>query len=335
VLVSASPASSAAILGRPGTIPLFGGPDDVDNGTRSGGRFTLGYWLNEAQTVGIDGGYLFLGSRAVTFADSGTGAADTLALGRPFFNLNSGAEDAELVAFPGVLAGQINVSLRSRLQGAETNGIVNLACGPSGRLDAFAGFRYLQFDENLDITENLQVLPGVPVQGGSRFALADEFDASNRFYGGQIGLRGEAIVGRIYADLVAKVALGGTNEVVKINGGTATTTGGQTTFQSGGLLALPTNSGRFSRDVFAVVPEVGVTIGYQLTERLRASVGYTFLYCSEVARPGAQIDRGLDTTRIPTNLSGGTPAGPARPSFQFNSGDFWAQGVTFGIELRY
>src|SRR5438093_2308372 len=34
VLVTSSPASSAAILGRPGTVPLFGG-SDVDNEARS------------------------------------------------------------------------------------------------------------------------------------------------------------------------------------------------------------------------------------------------------------------------------------------------------------
>lgn len=335
VLVTSGPESSSAILDREGTVPLIGG-SDANGDARSGGRFTLGAWLNEMQTVGIDAGYLFLGSRAADFAASGTGAAGSPAVGRPFFNLNTGAEYSELVSFPGVVAGDVNVSLRTRFQGAETNGIFNLVCGARGRLDFIAGFRYLQLDEDLSITENLQVLPDVAVLGGSRFALDDQFSTSNRFYGGQVGARAELVRGRLFADVEGKVALGGTQEVVRIGGSTTTTTaGGQTTVQPGALLALATNSGRFDRDAFAVVPEVDVNVGLQLSERWRVSVGYTFLYWSDVVRPGAQIDRGLDTTRIPSNLAVGGPVGPARPAFQFNSGDFWAQGVNFRIEFRF
>src|SRR5262245_3649669 len=72
VLVSTGPASSAAILDRPGTFPLFGG-SDVYNGFRSGGRFVLGYWFDDSQTFGVDASYLFLGSRAVDFGTSGNG----------------------------------------------------------------------------------------------------------------------------------------------------------------------------------------------------------------------------------------------------------------------
>src|SRR5262245_54082974 len=166
VLVSSAPAPTTATLGRQGAIPLFGG-SDVDNEARSGGRFLLGYWLNESQTIGIDGGYFFLGSRAIGFAASGTGTPGTPALGRPFFNLNTGAEDSQLVAFPGVLAGAVRVALSSRLQGAETNGIANVVSGTGGQVDLLVGFRYLELEEGLGITETLQVLPDVPVLGGS------------------------------------------------------------------------------------------------------------------------------------------------------------------------
>jgi len=84
-----------------------------------------------------------------------------------------------------------------------------------------------------------------------------------------------------------------------------------------------------------VIPEVGVQLGYQFNPHVRAFVGYDFLYCSDVARPGQQIDRGVDTARIPSSVSVGAPAGPARPAFLFKNGDFWAQGVSFGLELRF
>jgi hypothetical protein len=88
------------------------------------------------------------------------GAASAV-IGRPFFNVITGAEDAELVSAPGVLTGAVGVNLSSRLQGAELNGVCNLCCGCRGRVDLLAGFRYLELNEGLGITENLLVAPGV------------------------------------------------------------------------------------------------------------------------------------------------------------------------------
>src|SRR5262249_46381240 len=158
---------------------LFGG-SGVDNEERSGGRFTAGYWLNRSQTVGVEGSYLFLGSRSVNFA-AGTPGAGPFVIARPFFNVITGAEDSELVSVPGLLTGAVGVSLSSRLQGAELNGVCNLCCGCSGRVDLLAGFRYLRLDEGLGIAENLAVAPGVPVTGGTNFLVNDQFDTRDQF----------------------------------------------------------------------------------------------------------------------------------------------------------
>jgi hypothetical protein len=99
-----------------------------------------------------------------------------------------------------------------------------------------------------------------------------------------------------------------------------------------GQLAMPSNIGRWERDVFTVVPEVGLNIGYQLTCHVRAMVGYTFLYTSRVVRPGNLIDVGIN----PLAQSGAAPVfGPSRPAFPGTDSDFWAQGLNFGLEFRY
>src|SRR5262249_26267971 len=147
-------------------------------------------------------------------------------------NAITGKEDSELVAFPGALAGSINVATSSRLQGFEANALCNLCCCPCAyRVDAFAGFRYLDFDEGLDITEDLTVLPTVPVIGGSKFLVNDHVDAHNQFYGAQVGVRGEVWSGQFFARVTAKVALGDSEESVDINGFTRFTApaGGVTT----------------------------------------------------------------------------------------------------------
>jgi hypothetical protein len=86
------------------------------------------------------------------------------------------------------------------------------------------------------------------------------------------------------------------------------------------------------RDTFTVVPELGLNIGYQLTNHIRAFVGYNFLYWSSVVRPGDQIDPRVNTNLIPPPIS---TAGPAVPAFAFHGSDFWAQGITLGVEFRW
>ena len=139
-----------------------------------------------------------------------------------------------------------------------------------------AGFRFLQLDEDLGIVEISQVndaLPaGSPLFGGSTITIGDQFDTHNYFYGGQIGGQAEICWGRLFVDFLATVALGATHEVVDIHGATAiTSAAGTTVVTPAGFLASGSNSGQFTRDAFAVVPEVGVNVGCQITKHWRAS----------------------------------------------------------------
>ena len=105
----------------------------------------------------------------------------------------------------------------------------------------------------------------------------------------------------------------------------------------GGYFALPTNIGHHTRTVFAVVPEVGLNVGYRITPWASVFVGYTFLYANDVVRPGNQINRNINPTQS-VSWGGGkflNPQGPAEPSFKFNSSDFWAQGINVGLDFRF
>jgi hypothetical protein len=334
-LVTASPASSGGILGMPGTEVIFGGA--LEHEEFLGGRFTLGFWLDSCQTIGAETEFFFLGSRSTNFTNGGAGTPGSSFIARPFFDILRGTENAEAVNAPGVVAGSVNVNSRSNLWGIEENGIFNLCCCCCYRVDFLAGFRYLQLDETIDIRENLNVLPTVPGIGGTNIMLADDFNTRNEFYGGQIGARAEYRSGNLFANVVGKIAFGETHEIIDIHGATVfTPPGGPSVARVGGLLALPTNSGRFTHDEFAVVPEVGVNVGYQVTDHVRAYVGYTFLYWSEVARPGDQIDTTINASQLPTSTGApSTLVGPARPAFVLHQTDFWAQGINFGLEFRY
>jgi hypothetical protein len=321
------------ILGQPGTVILFGG-DTVSGGVRAGGRFTAGLWLDDEHALGLDASFFFLGQRSFHFI-AGSDAFPVLA--RPFFSLNSGAESAEESTTPGRSVGSVTVEGPSRLWGIESNLNCQLCCGCLGRLNVLGGFRYLELDEGLHVTESLLALPGAGTFAGSRIGVSDRFDTVNRFYGGQAGLVYSMEWDRWSLDCRGKVALGDDHEVVTIGGNQVIVSpGGAVTTANGGLLALPSNSGRFSRDRFAVVPEVGATVGFQVTEWCRLTMGYSFLYWSSVVRPGDQIDRVIDVTQIPNfNVPGARPTGQARPAPTLHDTDYWAQGINFGVEFRY
>ncbi|MEK6260166.1 MAG: BBP7 family outer membrane beta-barrel protein [Planctomycetota bacterium] len=358
-LVTSGTTTSLGILGEPGTTTLFGG--DQDYNARLGGRFTMGYWLDPGQTKGIEGNYFFLNGPSDNFSASSDGAPGSPVLARPYINAITGLPDSELIEFPGVISGRVLVTSSSFFQGAELNGLCNLCCScptnccstaccqtagvPTGysnqtgyRVDMIGGFRYLNLNESLVITENLLVLPTAPVppfDPGATIMVTDRFETRNSFYGGQIGARGEWYRGAWFTNVSGKVAIGDTHQEVRISGTTVfTSSGGAVVTQPGGLLALPTNIGTYSRDQFSVVPEIGINVGRQLTNNVRVYGGYSLIYWSSVVRPGDQIDFTVNPTQLPTPAGPGVLVGPARPAFAFNDTDFWAHGLNLGLEFR-
>jgi hypothetical protein len=320
-------------LNQSSTSVLFGGP--YDGGARSGFRGNAGLWLDTWCEEAIEFGGFFLASRNKGFSAS-TDQFPILA--RPFFNVNSNTEFAELVGFPGIATGRVAISTPSSLWGLDSNLRCNVCLTCDHRFDLFLGFRYLNLDEGLTITEEVQGQAGAPAPFTNALTIVnDSFNTHNQFYGGQIGFDSEWKYGPWSIDVRGKLALGATEQQLTINGlETITAANGSTSSFTGGLLALPSNIGNHSKAQFSVVPEVGLTVGYQLTNTIRLYAGYNFLYWSNVARPGEQIDRNLDVTQIPNfTIAGARPTGQPNPGVPFRQSDYWAQGIMIGIEYRY
>jgi hypothetical protein len=335
VLATTSAPQDFGILGQPTTRVLFGGGQIGNSDPFSGARFRAGYWFDSCMTNGIDLGYFFLGSRSTNFFAS---SSQFPVLGRPFFNLNSNQEFSELTALPGVTTGNLVISAPTHLWGAEANWRRRICCGCNYRLDALLGFRFLNLSDGLNITENVQGLPTAPAPFTNQMiTVTDTFSTSNQFYGGQIGIGGWYYWGRLSVNLRTQVALGDTVQGLNIVGNQrfVAPDGTVQTFQ-GGLLAVPGNIGHFSNNTFSVVPEVGINLGYQVTNHLRAYVGYNFLYWSNVVRASEQIDRNIDITRIPNfNVPGTQPVAGTHPAAMFHETGFWAQGITFGLQFLF
>ena len=124
---------------------------------------------------------------------------------------------------------------------------------------------------------------------GTTIDVQDNFSARNDFYGSEVGLRTQIYRGRWSFEVLAKLAMGNTRQVATINGQTIVTEPGQgTQTYSGGLLALGTNSGTYQRDVFSVIPQLDLEIGYQLGCHWRAYAGYNLLYWGDVCAPATR-----------------------------------------------
>lgn len=344
-------------LGDPATEILFGNSAVLDE-SRSGFRIRGGGWFDCERCWGWQGEYWMLGNRTVDFAAS-SDVNGVPSLFRPFFNINPrgpdgefdppATEDAELVAREDVLAGTVSVHAFSELAGAGLHLRHNLFsdCGcvstgdpcscvrsiPSrSRMDLLLGYRYARLHEGLMIREDLTSLLQPPEQG--QFDIADTFDTTNRFGGFDVGVVWERAWGCWSLEMLGRIALGNTQQKVSIAGGT-TISGAEMDNGDypGGLLAQRTNIGSYTRDVFSVMPELGITLGCYLRPRLKATIGYTFLYWSRVARPGEQIDLDVNPDLLPPEFD--PFAGALRPHFEFRDTDFWAQGLNVGLQYGW
>jgi hypothetical protein len=330
------PNANFGFLGRPGTTVLLG-PGGFGSTARNGFRVRAGAWLDGC---GLDGSFFFLGERTNSFE-----VASPLfpVITRPFFapNINPATgqpigEFGEVVAGGGT-QGSLRVDQISRLWGLDLNvrHCINRTC--VARSEWFAGYRHLNLREELRIGEFIVAGPNdAPLPAGTRITVQDEFRASNRFHGGQVGYAVGRRWGRIDADARVSLALGVTHQELDIAGSQQILRPGQATPSvfSGGLLAAGPNLGNFTNNEFSVVPEFTLNVGYWMTPTVRTYVGYNFLYWTNVARPGEQIDRVVDLTFIP-NAPAAPFSGQNRPIPLFQQSDFWAQGLQFGIELRW
>jgi hypothetical protein len=323
-----------ATAGAPAAPAVLGGPD-VARQAFSGGRFTAGTWLSDDHSVGFEAGYFFLGERTDRFDATSGGGPSSPVLARPFTDVRTGQGGLLVVAGPDLGPGKVRASVSSALQGAPADLVYELYCCPQYRVELHGGFRYQDLDEELNVGDAGLIAPEVRLLGRREAAVVDQFNTRNVFFGGEFGARGEYCWNHLVGTLSANLALGSDLETIHVVGSTVVAARRRPISLPGGLLALPSNSGRFHDSEFSAIPQLGLQVGYQFNPYVRAFLGYNFLYWSNVARPGDQVDLGINPSQVPALHGTGPSAGPARPAFVVHEADFWAQGLNVGAEFRY
>jgi putative beta barrel porin BBP7 len=337
--------NDAGILGRPTTSILYG-DEYVNNDVRSGFRAVGGFWLDCCHTIGIGADYLDLGTNSDHGGASGNGNP---ILARPYFSAQTGQQAAQRVSDAG-LAGTVTSDSRDYLQSAGSwfrMNLVNCQCvddcscgdacndGCCGRwgfgIDMLMGYRYYRMDDSLTVREDLLDISGGPTDG-TTFQITDDFRTENRFHGGEIGFRTTVERGCWSLGLLTKMAIGSNRYEVTIDGSTTTTIPGfPTTIDANGILATQSNIGVYEDDQFAVIPQLGLELGYQIQKNIDLFVGYNLIYWPHVQRAADQIDLNVDPRNWPPVQAGALPY----PAPKLCGTDFWAQGINFGVGCRY
>jgi hypothetical protein len=330
-----TPFAQSGALNQPTTSILYG-DDGLGDSLRGGVRVVVGTCWGQCGNVEFT--YLSLFEESDNFFRD---SDETRNIGRPFLNINEAVDDHQAIAFlgdEGELTGSIRIRYDSDFYGMgvlwkHTLFQIDSGCCQS-KLRLLAGYRFLSLRESLGIRTHTTVVddPGALLVPGTELDVAEAFDADNTFHGGDVGLAATFGGPCASLELYGKIAIGSSHEEISIRGASSTSVpdeGTETVF--GGLLTQPSNIGTYKRSQAAFVPELGTKLHYQINPCWQFTAGYTFLFWSNVARPGEQVDLAVNTTQ----LGGGELDGAPRPEFAFLRGNYWAHGLSLGLEYKY
>jgi Putative beta barrel porin-7 (BBP7) len=296
-------------LGQPGTMVVEGN-SRTDFDTISAAHVFAGIWLDCDRCIGIEGS-AFATENAIHRAGVASDATGNPPLFVPF-----GTGTPRTIADPASGAvGSATVTSTFEFRGAEINGILSLERTECCEVNLIAGARYLRLAESLNFeTDSTNTLSSIKTSTFDGFSTRDEF------YGGQLGGRVSFRGDRLFLDTTATVAVGPTYQTLLVAGNTNTFSGGSFLGSTpGGVLTTPPNLRSSTHNQISVVPELQLKLGLNLSSNLTVFAAYNYLYWTDVIRPGNQM-------AFP-------PATSATPLF--TRSDFWAQGVSFGMEIKF
>jgi hypothetical protein len=242
-------------------------------------------------------------------------------------------EDGVPISIPGDVTGSVKVTNSLQLGEFDLTGVIQLYRDANWQVSGLAGGTFLQLNEAFGLTLNLAGVPTSDLYAGQSGYAIDQFKTRNRFYGTTLGLRGRYTFGPMFVEGTGRVSFGASQEVLTVNGGYADF-GTMFASTSGpyGTFAMPANEGKFSQTHFAVVPEVQLKVGYNITQSIAVTMGYDFLFDSNVIRPGDQLNRNIPKGQ--TFQQDGTAASLTSPARLFKTTTFYAQGISIGLVFR-
>jgi hypothetical protein len=337
-LVTAGPADSLGISGRSGVRVLLGGEQSF--GGVSGGKFSGGYFLDACRAYAFEWGVFFLPNQKIR-VNAGPDSAEVLA--RPFFDTGLDSTNARLLSLTGQFRGSVAAEYSTLFWGAEAGMTVRVLENSTFSFDQLFHFRYYGLEETTNVSDFSSGIPGGgtvffngrSLPDGTTVGVSDYYSAINRWVGGAAGLRINWTPGRWLLSITGRMGVGATYQKITVDGQTTVTGAGVVEPARSGLLTAGNQVGRNSRFELSFAPEVNLRLGYRVTDHISVTAGYQYLYLSNVARVGQQIQTSVNPTQIPSGQNFGAFSGPGNPTVNIQSSDFWMHGLTAGFTISF
>lgn len=333
-LVTTDPAGTAIddVGTSPGNRTVLGG-DAVGDWPHSGLRLRLGRFISDSRVsrVELDLWHLFEDTDSFN-----VGSSDgSVILSRPFSNTTDPANpflDAQVISFPGLASGSFDAQYSRTASGVDPTIFFCLGSSTCRWLEFATGYRFLYLQDQLNLNERVLLEPGGLIAPGTGYEVRDDFTARNLYHLWQFGLSHTENHGNWLFNIRGNVGMGVVRREVDIHGTTNYFVGSTATSQqSGGLLALRTNSGTHSETDFAILPELNVNLKRRLGEHLSAHVGYSILFLPDAVQAVDHVPTAIDPRNIPLEQPGGGPD----PQFKFVTEDLVLHGLNFGLRYDY
>jgi hypothetical protein len=282
-------------------------------------RLTAGMWIDDKERYGVELIGLYMPRQTQSAGGALPGNVDAF-----FSDYNTSPPHTFRNFFPTDPLSSATFQYSTEQYGGEANGLYHFqdwepATGLKIHEDALVGFRYFGLEDTYadEYTE-----------AASGFRYTDNFKTNNNFYGANLGLRLRAEYKGFFAELTPKIALGATDETVKVGGDNAVAA----VPGPGGFYASGNKVGTRSNMPFAYLPQISIKLGYNINDTVGIFVGYDALFLSEVARVENQISTNLDGDTIAGFNAGAAP--DKSPTQSVQSSSLFEQGVTAGITLK-
>lgn len=330
VITIGNPASPIpGALGQPGTQVVIGQAHKFEFPMTPGLQLTLG-WDRGDGAVGVKfSGFVMEQSvNSQRFVATPDGFPNTY--------LSYQAPDNKLEALPFTIPGVVTGSSLSvgstKIWGAEGDLTIPFTIprdGYSFYTIVLVGGRYLDLTDRVRVSNALRL-----VADPTAFAYgADQFSTHNQFAGPQVGATLGTVWGRWSLEGTGKMAAGVTHQLRNIEGSPLLAASALSPLLvPGPLLALPSNVGRETARRVTLVPEIGLKSQVALASWCSLSFGYSLLYWNKVLCPGDQMSPMANITQLPFH---GPVSGTLDPKPKFVHTDYFAQGLDFGLLLRF
>jgi hypothetical protein len=318
-------------IGQPGTIVVIGGvpPHKFEFPMTPGVQFTVG-WNRGDGSIGVEASG-FIMERA---SNSQSFTADVNGFPNTYLPFQAPDNSFQALPFtiPGVVTGGSEAVGSTKLWGVESNLTAPFAIDRESYTfygTFLVGGRYLDLADRVRITNALNLV-GNP----AAFAIGqDQFSTHNQFAGPQVGTTMGLCKGGWSFELTTKLAAGITHQLRRIEGAPIVSASvASPLLVPGPLLALPSNVGRQTARRVTLVPEIEVKSQVAVTSWCSLTLGYSLLYWNKVLCPGDQMSPLVNVTQLPFR---GPVVGPLDPKPQFLHTDYFAQGLSLGVEFRY